>query len=694
MRSRTKGIVLKLAGIAIACGIVAYSFVPEVRWRADVLVLMATGQIEDISYAELIPKLIPGNPFYVENIGDSLSPHSVIFNPYTSREDIDQGQRYYEEHCSKCHGTRGEGEIGPALNVGQFSTGDSDWALYRAISSGISGTAMPGTPLEENDVWKVIAFVRDLQYGQSLVEPEKVEDFEPVSEEQLRSSRAHPDSWLTYSGAFDSQRFSTLDQINNNNAASVSIEWVYQFKGDHPIQETSPIVVGSTMYITEAPNIVHAIDARTGISIWSYSHENDPGLVLCCGQVNRGVAVHGDTIFMGTLDSSLVALDARTGELKWSRKLADHTLGSSVTSAPLVVEDKVIVGYGGGDMGLRGFVDAVNVEDGSTAWRVYTVPGPGEVGNDTWSGDSWKTGGAATWLTGSYDPDNGLLYWTTGNPAPDFNGDERLGDNLYSCSVLAIDLATGELKWHFQFTPHDEHDWDSNQIPVLVDREWNGEQRRLLLLANRNGFFYVLDRDTGEFLLAKAFAEQNWALEIDENGRPVLNPDTILTEDGRVTWPSLFGATNWQSPSYSPLTDFFYVAAMEHGNIFFKNAEPPEFEQGFEFMGGGRRPIPGNPDMSFMVRAIDPDSGDIAWEYKHPDRQLWGKTGGLLSTAGQIIFGGDNTDIFILDARDGTELWRRNVGGWVNSAPVSFQVDGKQRLTVASGRSLITLSLP
>ena len=482
------------SGLLIACSI--YVAVPDLRWRVDAIILKGTGQIDGISMGELVPMLVPGNGFYIEQIVATRNPYTAIYNPHNSAEDVSSGQRHFEEHCTKCHGSEGVGNVGPALNTGQMAIGDSDWALFKALRDGLPGTAMPASPLSQREIWSVIAYVRNLQYGSSAVERPEILDYKPVTNEELLSSRDRPQNWITYSGSYDGQRYSNLDQVDTENAHSLTLDWVYQFQGNSDIHEASPIVVGTTMFLTEAPNTVHALNAVSGERIWTYVHTNEDGLSLCCGDVNRGLAVHGDTLFMGTLDSHLVALDARTGALKWRRKLHDHRLGSSITAAPLVVDGKVIVGYGGGDMGFRGFIDALDASDGTPLWRFYTVPGEGEPGNETWSGDSWKTGGAATWLTGTYDPENGLLYWTTGNPAPDFQGDLRLGDNLYSCSVVAIDLETGELRWHFQFTPHDEHDWDSNQIPVLVDREWHGEQRRLLMTANRNGFFYVLDRDT------------------------------------------------------------------------------------------------------------------------------------------------------------------------------------------------------
>ncbi|MBT8098313.1 MAG: PQQ-binding-like beta-propeller repeat protein, partial [Gammaproteobacteria bacterium] len=377
----------------------------------------------------------------------------------------------------------------------------------------------------------------------------------------------------------------------------------------------------------------------------------------------------------------------------WDVVIEDYRNGYSVTSAPLIVKDMVLIGVGGGEYGIRGFLDAYSIDDGKRLWRFHTIPGAGEPGNETWEGDSWKTGGAPTWLSGSYDPASNLLYWGTGNPGPLYQGDYRTGDNLYSDSVLALNPDTGELQWYFQFTPHDEHDWDSNQIPVLVDRPWKGKQRSLLLWPNRNGFFYVIDRLSGEFLAATAYAKQNWAERIDENGRPVVIESARPTPQGAVVFPAPQGASNWQSPTYSPRTDLLYVPAIDGGRIVFNQEDEIEHSPGAPFHGSMHQLISKDKPFLTTVRAIRPDTGDIAWEYQNPRRNIHWKAGGLLSTAGDIVFGGDGKNLFILNAGDGTELWRVNVGGYVNAVPVTYAVDGQQRLTMAAGRSLFTFGL-
>ena len=693
MLRKLRILILSVFAISVLGFAAAYLAVPDIKWRVDVLALKLTGRIDGIGLGRLARMIAPGSGFWLPSLAESKNPYSSIKNPFTSESHVADGASLFERQCAVCHGAAGVGNSGPSLQDQRYKQGDSDWALFKVLESGVDGTAMQASGLDDMEIWSLVAYIRTLQ-------PQGNEDdggisiaLEPVTPATILDSDANPANWLTYSGSYDGQRFSRLSQVTPANAADVSISWIHQFQGGESIQESSPIIVDGIMFLTESPNVVHALDAATGEVAWSYTHRIPDDIIICCGNVNRGAAIWQDSIIMGTLDSRVIALDANTGKLRWDVDTHDHRLGSSISAAPLVVNDTVIVGYGGGDYGLRGFFDALDARDGTPRWRFHTIPAEGEPGNDTWLGESWKTGGAATWLTGSYDGEARRVFWTIGNPAPDHQGDSRLGDNLYSNSVVALDIDTGEMDWYFQYTPHDEMDWDSNQIPVLVDRQWRGEQRKLLLHANRNGFFYVLDRTNGEFLLGKPFAKQNWALGIDDDGRPIRNPETALSTEGKITWPSPIGATNWQSPTYSPQTGLLYVPALEYGQIAFKDAEEVEFERGELFLGGYHANIPGGDDLYYSVRALDPETGDIVWEYDSPPRPDWWKTGGLVSTAGGVIFGGDGTHIFMLDAVDGSELWRRNVGGRINASPISYAVDGVQYFAIAAGRSLIVLSL-
>ena len=348
--------------------------------------------------------------------------------------------------------------------------------------------------------------------------------FSPVTWERLLRAADEPHNWLMYNGTLDSQRFSRLDGIHTGNVGGLELKWAHHIP-QLDRAETTPLVVDGVMFITESPSNVVAVDAVTGRPFWRYNHPLPDDLRVCCGRNNRGVAILGETLYMSTLDAHLVAIDGRSGSLIWNREVADHRSGYSKTAAPLVVKDRIVTGIAGGEYGIRGFLDAYDAETGEREWRTHTIPGPDHPDNRTWAGDSWRTGGSPTWITGSYDADLNLVYWGTGNPGPDWNGDVRMGDNLYADSVLALDGDTGEMSWYFQFTPHDVHDWDAIQIPVLADIEFDGEARKAMLWANRNGFYYTLDRETGEFLLGKPFARQTWAEGLDSNGRPIRRPE-------------------------------------------------------------------------------------------------------------------------------------------------------------------------
>ncbi|MGE0759363.1 MAG: PQQ-binding-like beta-propeller repeat protein, partial [Pirellulaceae bacterium] len=411
-----------------------------------------------------------------------------------------------------------------------------------------------------------------------------------VAYEQIRNADNEPGNWLTYSGQYHSQRFSRLSRINTGNVGQLRVKWVRQFKTQEFV-ECSPLVVDGLMIVTLPESKVCALDAKTGLPYWLYDHPLPDKLAICCGKINRGVAILGETLYLGTLDAQLVALDARSGNVVWKEQVIEHHTGHSITGAPLVVKDMVITGIAGGEFGIRGFIDAYDARTGERRWRTHTIPAPGEKGNDTWAGDSWRRGGSPTWMTGSFDPALNLLYWGVGNPGPDWNGEVREGDNLYSDCVLALDPDNGKIKWHFQFTPHDVHDWDACQIPVLVDLPYRGSPRKLMLFGNRNAFYYVLDRRTGQFLHATAFARQTWAKEIDATGRPVRVPGKLPTVEGNYVCPDVSGAANWWSPTYSPQTNHFYLTAFDGGTNYFIDRDV-EHRPGLPYLGGFGWPSP------------------------------------------------------------------------------------------------------
>jgi alcohol dehydrogenase (cytochrome c) len=524
-----------------------------------------------------------------------------------------------------------------------------------------------------------------------------------VSYERIRRAAAEPENWLTYNGAYDSQRHSRLTQITPANVARLEHKWTLQNQVFGAWQ-SNPIVVDGIMYVTQRPNDVMAVDARTGRVFWRYRYTPSDSARVCCGANNRGVAILGDTLFMGTLDARLIAIDARNGRPIWNIAVADVGLAYSITLAPLVIKDKVIVGVGGAEFGIRGFIAAFDAATGREAWRFYTIPGPGEPGHDTWTGDSWKSGGGSIWVTGSYDPDMNLTYWGVGNPGPDWNPDQRPGDNLYSDSVVALDADTGALRWHFQFTPNDAYDYDAVQVPVLADITWQGKPAKVMLWANRNGFFYVLDRATGKFLLGKPFVKVNWASGLDENGRPVQTPQP----PGAPTWPGNQGGTNWYPPSFSPRTGLFYFSAWENYATIYRK-EHAEYKPGQLFTGGGftvRTPVPGAPAIGIgrstpinnwtdevgngAIIAVDPLTGEHRWNF----RQFDVTDGGMLTTASDLLFtGGREGYFFALDARDGQLLWKANLGAQIVMAPVTYMVGGRQYVSVISGHTLVTYAL-
>jgi alcohol dehydrogenase (cytochrome c) len=510
-----------------------------------------------------------------------------------------------------------------------------------------------------------------------------------VSYDRLVKGESEPGNWLSYAGGYQAHSYSALDQIHSGNISGLKIAWMYQTGLSHHF-ETEPLVFDGVMYITEPPSDVTALDLRTGRPIWTYRRSLPKGIIVCCGQVNRGLAALDDQLFVGTVDAHLVALDMRTGRVRWDVEVADYKAAYSITAAPLAVKDKIIVGIAGAEYGIRGFLDAYDAKTGKRAWRFWTIPGPGEPGSETWTGDSWKTGGAPTWVTGAYDPQANLVYWGTGNPGPDFVGDDRQGDNLYSDSLVALDPDTGKLKWYFQFTPHDVLDMDANQVPVLLDAEFRGRPRKLVLFANRNGFYYVLDRLTGEFLVGKQFARQNWAKGLDDKGRPIWNEEAVPSEKGALVYPDDDGTANWFSPSLNLKTGLFYQNVREKGAIQRRSRVKPTYESGRLYMGASRLPIPGEEPWG-ALRALDWKTGETRWEFR-VHTPPWC---GVLSTAGNLVFSGTmEGDFFALDAVEGKLLWRIQTGGAIWANPISYLSEGKQYIVVSAGSSVIAFSLP
>jgi alcohol dehydrogenase (cytochrome c) len=495
--------------------------------------------------------------------------------------------------------------------------------------------------------------------------------------------------WPSYDGGTTGNRYTTLAEIDKSTVGRLAPKWVYTIPSSTRLQVT-PVVVDGIMYVTSA-NECYALDAGNGREIWRFQQPRTKGLVgNAAGGINRGVAVAGDRVFMGTDHAHLIALNRHTGELLWDAEMADWRQNYNSTAAPLIVGDLVVSGTAGGEQGVRGFVAAFDQTTGKEAWRFWTVPRPGEPGSDTWVGSGIEHPGGTTWMTGVYDPALQLVYWTTGNPSPDYNGDDRLGDNLYASAVVALDARSGQLKWHFQFTPHNVWDWDAQQPTVLVDTSWEGKPRKLLVQASRNGFFYVLDRTDGKFLSATPFVKNlTWATGIDPNGRPALVPGQVPSNDGTRICPSAHGAANWYSTSFSPQTGYYYVQTLENCNIFVKAVS--EWVALKSYWGGSTRQVPDAPNQK-ILRAIDLKTGKVAWEL--PQKGPGGARGGTLATASGLVFFCDDQDRLVaVDAATGQPLWYYGVNSVWRASPMSYQFDGKQLLAIASGSNVIAFGV-
>jgi alcohol dehydrogenase (cytochrome c) len=515
-----------------------------------------------------------------------------------------------------------------------------------------------------------------------------------VSFDRLLHPEREPHNWLSYSGDPFNQRYSLLTQITPANVKNLQQQWVWQARSLEKFEAT-PLVVDGVMYTVEAPNNIVALDAATGRPFWTFNYTPAPEGRPCCGRVNRGVAILGNTLYMGTIDAQLIAVDARNGQQLWKTQVADAKARYSITHNPLIVKDKVIVGTGGGDGPIRGYIAAYDAKHGNELWRFYTIPGPGEPGHETWSGDSWKVGGVGVWNHGAYDPETNLIYFGTGNPAPDWDGRSRVGDNLYSDSVLALDADTGRLKWHYQFTPHDELDYDSTQVPTLADIEWQGKPRKVMLWANRNGVMYVLDRVTGEFLKGKPYVKTNWLDGFDAKGRP--HQVKFPTPEGTLFHPHVHGGINWAPTSYSPRTGLYYVASWENsGSVAVEGQFPraTSTNNSRQTAMGQTNLVPfynNDAETYGVVRAYDPKTLDQKWEFKMADI-TWG---GTLATASDLVFSGGREGYFMaLDGRTGSLLWRASVGGQVNAGAMSYSVNGKQYIAIAAGNALFAYALP
>jgi alcohol dehydrogenase (cytochrome c) len=640
----------------------------------------------------------------------------------TSAQDPNPGRQQYESRCSRCHGADATGgESGPNIVPQIDALTDADLGSF--LRTGRPARGMPAFDLPAQDMAALVGYLHMLiptaRNQPPVIVRKRVQTTtgqsiegrvlnQGMSELQLQSDdksihllrNAAGDryrevtsqaEWRTYHGDPSGNRYTKLTQIDKNNVSRLRPAWVFPISSVTQIENT-PVVADGVMYVSSA-NEVFALDAGSGRQLWHYQRPRTKGLTgnAAIG-FNRGVAMNGDRLFMLTDNAHIMALSRVNGELLWETEMADWHQNYNGTSAPLAVGNMVITGTAGGDEGVRGFVAAYDQASGKEVWRFWTVPNPGEPGSETWKGKLTDHRAGATWMTGTYDPQLDLVYWPTGNPGSDFDGDDRQGDNLYTDCILALDAKTGKLRWHYQFTPHDIHDWDAQEPPVLVDTIWQGQPRKLLLHADRNGFFYVFDRSDGKLLLAKQFLKNlNWAKGIGADGRPILNDLKPLPSGEVYVCPGFQGGTNWYSTSFNPGTGLYYFQALERCNLFSKREM--EWQAGKGFMGGAARTAPGET-FTKSVRALNIQTGEIVWDLPQVTGNLTASAG-LLSTASGLVLFGENSGAFMAaDASTGKPLWEFSLNAPSRMSPMTYMFDNKQYVVTASGQNIVAFALP
>jgi alcohol dehydrogenase (cytochrome c) len=660
-----------------------------ISWRAHLFAHKTEGDLPEFSWRELWFMARARGGFGLENyVNQGFSVEGAVVNSYTTPYDFQVGERTFRTRCSVCHGNEATGGLAPALNHSVLRHGDSDLAMYKVIRDGVPQTGMAPVAISIEQRWQVIGYLRTLQ----LTANSRKADSHPidihVSNEQIHGGA--PDQWLTYSGTLDGRRYTPLSEINTENVSRLRLRWIHQFGTSTAKIESTPIVVGGFIFTTLPPSDAVALDVKSGDIRWSYKGSVPDNLPVDTTASNRGLAVLGNTLFLGKLDCFLVAVDATDGNVIWQTKVCNPSDDYTMTGAPLIVNNSVVVGVSGAEYGIRGFVAAYNPKTGEQQWKFNTIPGPGEPGHETWENDAWKSGGGSTWVTGSYDPSLDLLYWGVGNPAPGFNGDVRPGDNLFTDSLVALHASSGKLAWYFQFTPHDEHDWDATQTPILADLMIKGVLRRVLCVPDRNGFYYVLDRTTGEFLVGAPFVEVNWAKGLDSTGRPILTSHATVTSEGRLTKPGSGGGINWQNAAFDGKSGLVFVPATEGASVFTKSPNPRRGNLGFYPGSSGAA---GDYDQMSVVRALDAATGAKKWEYFPPPGGKEHGYSGLLATGGHLVFGESGGFGFAVDSATGRELWRISLGGDTAAAPISLTVDGHQVILLSAGQSLFLFGL-
>ncbi len=610
----------------------------------------------------------------------------------------DPGAQQYLVTCAVCHGPNGSGTAkGPAIATLPSAISRSDADLARIIRDGVPGRGMPGVKaLGDEKIAALVQHLRTLQQAPPASSTSSTPA--PVTKGVARvdvlqsdlNQKVVTENWVSYNGDYSGRRYTAMDEVTPANARKLKAKWTFHTTGAG-VMEVTPVVIAGVMFITRS-NDAYALDATTGKLLWHHSRAVSDGLIDdASGHINRGVAVLGTRLYMETDNAHLLCLDARTGAMIWDVAYATGNKNYGATSAPLIVKDKVLVGTSGGDDGVRGFVAAYDAQTGKEAWRFWTIPAPGEKGSESWPGDLYLHGCGTTWMPGTYDSELNTIFWGTSNPCPDFDGSVRPGDDLYTSSLLALDPDTGKLKWYFQFNPHDLYDYDAVQTPVLVDTNFKGQPRKLVVTANRNGFLYILDRTDGTYLYSRKFVEiTNWAKGIDDKGRPISN-HLIPDEKGVIVCPNYDGGTNWYSPTYSPSTNMFYFRSLEACSLFQAKTEP--FEEGQTYYSTGAVQPTNSPANAGYINAFDLNTLDFAWR-----NRLIGEghaTAGIMSTAGGLVaFGNDAKQFEIDDAHTGKKLWASDLPAGMHASPMSYGIAGKQYFAIAAGDDIIAFALP
>ena len=692
MQRRALILAVLMALLAGAVGGVASS--PGLKWRWEVLAMKLGGELPEIPLGPLLSWMTPRSPVWLGELPEQRNVSAAIRN--VGRDEpatLAAGAEVFQRVCSACHGGDAKGGVGPSLIAAVSTT--TDWNFLATAKWGRAGTAMAPQPLTDEQIWQVHSFLRQKARTWALESAGRPHPYAiDVTLERLLTAPEHPGEWLMYAGDYEGHRYSRLAQINRDNIRDLRVAWTAQLRPATRPLSSIPIVTGGLLFVTEAPDGVVALDSHNGSVVWRFRRPLDPSkLALCCSALNRGVAVFGNRLYLATLDAALLALDTATGARVWEVTVGDPKDGYSMTSAPLIVDGAVVVGVAGGEFGVRGFVAAYSPVDGKQLWKLNTIPGPGEQGHDSWAGESWKTGGAPTWTTGAYDHERDVIYWTTGNPWPDLDDRNRKGDNLYTNSMLAIDRKTGKMLWYFQYTPADIHDWDATQQPILTDIRWHGETIPAVLLANRNAFYYALDRRNGKFLFAKAFVKQTWNKGFTDSGRPIVDASANPSRAGTMVWPWMHGGTNWWPPSFDPVRRLHFVPTVDAATLYFSVDMKTE---GGKMTMGGTTWLATNQPSIMAVKAIDPDTGEIKWSSRldRDDFHQFSRISGLVSTAGGIVFAGFEDRFVALDSDSGKELWRFGPGGMTNAAPVTYTVDGVQYIAALAGNVLYAFALP